>query len=160
MKRLLALLAYILFFTYIVISGTKNSSVQSTPIIEGSRISYPDAVTVIGDKIAFLLRAKQLNLLLHNSTGKWLREGLTKDEYDNGIDMTGLGGKTSKKFKVPSRVKGSINSGIFKNKISRVEWDVIIADDFFVNLKDIEQAFSVLVDSLMKDTQYDSLITL
>jgi len=158
MKRFL--LASILFLTLCVITGEAKKTLISTPIIAGSRISYPDAVTVIGDKMAFLFRAKQLNLLLHNSTGKWLRDGLTKDEYDNGIDMTSLGGKTSEKYELPSRIKGSINSGIFKNKISRAEWDVIITDDFHKNWVDIESAFSILQDSLMKDTQYDSLITL
>lgn len=160
MKNEIFKIKNLIVFLILMFLGHLISLPKVTPIVVGSRISYPEDVTAIGDKMAFLLRAKQLNLLFHNSTGKWLREGLTQDEYDNGIDMTGLGGKTSEKYEVPSRVKESINSGIFKNKISRAEWDVIIADDFFVNLKDIEQAFSVLVDSLMKDTQYDSLITL
>ena len=128
MKRFFILLVSIMFFTCVITNDAKNWLFPSTPIVPGSRISYPDTVTVIGDKIAFLLRTKQLNLLLHNSTGKWFREGLTRDEYDNGIDMTGLGGRTSKKFIIPSRIQGSINSGTFKSQITRAEWHDILSD--------------------------------
>ena len=158
MKKI-SILIVLLFACTIHVAKSSNPP-KAEPIVIGSRISYPDGMTNIGDKVAFLLRAKQLNLLLHNSTGKWLRDGLTKDEYDNGIIANTLNGKTSKKFKVPDRIKESVNSGIFKSKISKPEWDAIIADDFFVNLRDIEGAFSTLMDSLMKDTKYDSLITL
>lgn len=44
-----------------------------------------------GDRLEYLYRAEELLRLQHNVMGKWFTNGISQDEYDNGINYDNRG---------------------------------------------------------------------
>lgn len=68
-------------------------------------IDYPIGVDTPQAKAAYLLRVKEYVRLVYNMAGEWRRDGLTRDEYDNGVGADRLHGKKGLQVKMPDRMK-------------------------------------------------------
>lgn len=74
-------------------------------------INYPIDCDSPRKRIEWLYCAQELLRLLHNAFGKWYRGSLTQEQYD----------------KFPQKVK---NKYSYKNKLSEIEWQQFLSEDF------------------------------
>ncbi len=70
-------------------------------------LNYPARADTAIKRYAYAYRVKEHMRMLHNLIGLWFREGLTQDEYDNGVAGTRLSGLEARKFVLANRVKAA-----------------------------------------------------
>lgn len=74
-------------------------------------IIFPGDCITPAEQTEYSYRAQELLRLLHNTFGKWFREGLTQTEYDE------LPGKLKTKYE-------------YTEKLSKKDWDKFQDEDF------------------------------
>lgn len=119
--------------------------------------SYPVQIDTPWEKVRYLFRLREYLRLLHNFSGLWYREGLTQDQYDNGVDAGILKGKAGQTFILTSQVKSQYpyTHQITKEQLGNFrknEWErrfIIVDSEIAVHSNDIKS-----------DATYDYLLDL
>jgi hypothetical protein len=71
-------------------------------------IVFPSAINTLPKKRKFAHRAEERCRMVYNIIAIWRRDGLTEDQYDNGVDAAligGSGGQAGQLFTLPPSVK-------------------------------------------------------
>ena len=81
-------------------------------------MNYPLDCNTTGERLRYLEMFKHRFRLVHNIIGLWHREGLTLDEYDNGVDgaRIGIPGVT---IVIPNKIKTIL---AYEFQLSDAKW--------------------------------------
>lgn len=119
-------------------------------------LKYPLAADTNEKKLAYCHRIQEHNRLLHNFFGKWLRDGLTLTQYNDGVAATDLAGKGAD-FVLPADMKTKYP---YKAQTIQSEFKTQHDDEWNRLWKYIEGDFSQLTQLVRDDTTYDGDIDL
>lgn len=61
---------------------------------------------------------------VHNVIGLWYREGITRDEYDNGVNGARIGMSPDLTITIPQRIKNQLP---YQGQLSQARWDAFVA---------------------------------
>jgi len=120
-------------------------------------LTYPIAIDTPWKKVQYILRLKEYLRMIHNFAGYWYRNGLTQDEYDNGIDAGELSGMAGTTIVLTSQLKAkySYHASITKTQLGNfinTEWE---PRHSVVNLEIQDK-----IKNLKNQTEFDHLLDL
>jgi len=120
-------------------------------------VPYPAPVNTPWKKVQYIFRLKEYLRLLHNYAGYWWRNGLTQDEYDNGIDSGLIAGEPGQQFVLTDQIKAqypyqpNIGQNAYKNFIEQ-EWER--------RFHQVEDEIHAGLHAIEINSEYDSLLDL
>jgi len=117
--------------------------------------TYPEPIGTPWKKVQYLLRLKEYLRLLHNFAGLWLREGLTQDQYDNGIDSGDLAGEPGTQFVLTAQLKTAYP---YQENISKEAFNNFINTEWEPRHAIVSLAINTDIKNLKNNNLYDSLI--
>jgi hypothetical protein len=120
-------------------------------------IKYPLTAITLGSKIEFLMRTREHCRMLHNFVGYWYRNGLTEQEYNNGVPMSKLGGESETLFTMGPELKAMF---VYRENITYTQFENFIVNQFHPRWNIIEDEFQTKIMRLQKLTSHDSKISL
>ena len=118
---------------------------------------YPSQINTSWKKVQYILRMKEYSRLLHNFAGYWKNNGLTQDEYDNGVGASLLAGQSGVIFVLTDQLKSKYP---YRSTINKAQWSSFISDDWDPRHHMIEGEIHIQVKSLKDQSDYDYLIDL
>lgn len=86
-------------------------------------ITFPVDCVTAEQRWRFLESFQELLRLVHNVLGLWYREGITRDEYDNGILDSRLGETRGEIIVIPNVIK---NLAPYTPKLGQARWDAFV----------------------------------
>jgi len=102
-------------------------------------LKYPGDCITSADKIEYCYRARELLRLLHNTIGKWRREGLNQIEYNT----------------IPQKIKDTLPDFAISPKLSEDSWDRFVSEEFFNRDHAISKAATLSFNELKKSTRWE-----
>lgn len=120
-------------------------------------LNYPARADNPQKRYAYAMRMQEHLRMLHNLIGRWLRDGLTQDEYDNGVAGTVLAGKEARRFKLPDSLKAR---QAFKAQINKSEYDVLIQLDWDRRHRKVNLDMAEIRRVIHEDSNFDVEIEL
>jgi len=120
-------------------------------------LNYPARADTTEKKLAFATRMEEHIRWTHNIGGLWSTAGLTRDEYDNGVDGAKIGAIGGTKYLMTSDTKGRRP---FKAQLTRDEWKAFQEREWDQRHTLVLVDTSQLHQTLLADTDYDSDIDL
>lgn len=115
-------------------------------------LNYPARADNPQKRYAYAMRMQEHLRMLHNLIGRWLRDGLTQDEYDNGVAGTVLKGNEARRFKLPDSLKAR---QAFKAQINRPEYDVLIQLDWERRHQKVNRDMAEIRRVIHEDSDFD-----
>jgi len=86
-------------------------------------ITYPVDCVTSEQRWRFLESFQELLRLVHNVLGLWYREGITRDEYDNGILDSRIGETRGELIIIPPVIKNLVP---YTPKLSEARWNTFV----------------------------------
>jgi len=120
------------------------------------QLKYPVKVDTDEKKLAYCTRAREIVRLVHNIGKAWL-EGITRDEYDNGIATDRLAGTAGRKVVLSTDMKAAFP---FKGRITSAERTDWTGQQWEPRWRVIENDIGELRERLKNSTTYDADIDL
>lgn len=122
-------------------------------------ISYPLTAETLGQKTEYLLRLRQYCIYFHNYLGYWYRNGLTQDEYDNGIEFNKLGGEEDETTKLV--LSAALKSEIpYVSTISRQQFNTLLNSYWNPRFVEIEKEYENMIGKFRSSKTYDNELNL
>jgi len=84
-------------------------------------LKYPARITTDEQRLAFALRVTDIARRIHNA-GKAMMDGITRDEYDNGIDGSRLAGVPGQKLELSANMKIAYPFRAVMTREERIRW--------------------------------------
>ena len=119
--------------------------------------TYPGSIDTPWKKVQYILRLKEYLRLLHNYAGYWYRNGLTQDQYDNGIDSGDLSGEPGTQFVLTAQLKTAYP---YRQNISKAAFDNFINTEWEPRHSTVSLAINDDVKKLKDNNLYDSILDL
>jgi hypothetical protein len=118
---------------------------------------YPAEIDTPWEKVRYIFRLKEYLRLLHNYAGLWLREGLTQDQYDNGVDSGLIAGTPGQQFVLTDQIK---NQYPYQQNISKPSYDNFIVTEWSRRFHIVEDEIHSHIDSVSVDATFDDILDL
>jgi hypothetical protein len=118
---------------------------------------YPAPITTPSEKVRYILRLKEYLRLLHNYAGLWYREGLTQNQYDNGVDSSLIAGTPGQQFVLTDQIKTQYP---YQQNISKPTYDDFIVTEWSRRFHIVEDEIHSHVDSISADATFDDILDL
>ena len=118
---------------------------------------YPASIDTPWKKAQYIMRMKEYVRLLHNFAGYWKNNGLTQDEYDNGVDASSLSGQSGVIFKLTDQLKAKYP---YMSTITKTQWSGFIGSDWEPRWAKVEEEIGTQIKGLSNVVDYDYLIDL
>ena len=120
-------------------------------------LTYPEQIDTPWKKVQYILRLKEYLRLLHNYAGYWWRNGLTQDEYDNGVDASELAGEEGTTVVLTAQLKTKYP---YRETITKEQLSNFVNSEWEPRMATVNFEIQDKVKNLKNVSTYDSLLDL
>jgi len=120
-------------------------------------LRFPETATTARQRLAFLLRLKKRVEMLHNLIGLWHREGLSRAEWDDGVEESRVGGVGATRVRFPPSIRARF---AYQPRITRAQFANMIGREFDGRMTEVLTAMAALEDQFHLDASWDGDIDL
>jgi len=120
-------------------------------------LRFPETATTARQRLHFLLRLKKRVEMLHNLIGLWHREGLSRAEWDDGVEESRLGGAGATRVPFPTSIRARF---AYQPRITRAQFANMIGREFDGRMTEVLTAMAALEDQFHLDASWDGDIDL